>query len=91
MATAFLNESKDVILQKESDDIAFLIGPRKDGIIKRHQLSPIPLHDNPYQPLFMEGEVSITFNTDATMTDETSSSYAVNENGVNNKQQKKKG
>ncbi len=33
VATAFLNESQDFVLKKESDDIAFLIGPRKDGII----------------------------------------------------------
>ncbi len=90
MATAFLNESKDFVLKKESDDIAFLIGPRKDGIIKNHQLSPIPLHKNPYQPIFMKDEVSVTFRTDTPLEDETSSDYNENEKRVNNKKQKKK-
>jgi hypothetical protein len=90
VATAFLNESKDFVLKKESDDIAFLIGPRKDGIIKHHQLSPIPLHDNPYQPIFMQDEVSVTFRTDTPLEGESSSDYNENEKQVNKKKQKKK-
>jgi hypothetical protein len=31
-------------------DMAFKIGPKKDGIIYHHSLSPIPIHANPYSP-----------------------------------------
>jgi hypothetical protein len=54
VGTAFLNESKILVSSQKSDNIAFLVGPRRDGIIKSHQLSPITLHDNPYQPLYVE-------------------------------------
>jgi hypothetical protein len=37
---------------------------RKDGIVKSHQLSPITLHDNPYQPLYIEDKELLTFNID---------------------------
>ncbi len=52
------------VSQQKSDDIAFLVGPRRDGIIKSHQLSPIPLHDNTYHPLYAkEEEPFLTFQT----------------------------
>jgi hypothetical protein len=47
-----------------TDEIAFLIGPTKDGVIKEHQLSPIPLHDNPFAPLFNDKDNEVTFCVD---------------------------
>jgi hypothetical protein len=32
-------------------DMAFTLGPVRDGIMLNHQLSPIPIHSNPYSPL----------------------------------------
>ncbi len=43
------------------------MGPRRDGIIPSHQLSPIPLHDNPYHPLYInEKQPLLTFQTNET-------------------------
>jgi hypothetical protein len=41
-----------------SDDIAFLVGPRKDGIIKEHQLTPIPIHENRYEAIKIDNDES---------------------------------
>jgi hypothetical protein len=52
-----------------SDDIAFVLGPVRDGVIQHHSLSPIPIHSNPYSPLDDTNEEVIftqcmqTFNT----------------------------
>jgi hypothetical protein len=67
VGTAFLNESKIRVSSQKSDDIALLVGPRRDGIIKSHQLSPITLHDNPYQPLYEEDKETLTFRTEVNL------------------------
>ncbi len=51
-----------------TDEIAFLIGPTKDGVIKEHQLSPIPLHDNPFAPLSNDKDNEVTFCVDDIQT-----------------------
>ena len=38
---------------KETDALAFLFGKRRDGIIQYHHLSPIPIHENRYQTLYI--------------------------------------
>jgi hypothetical protein len=40
-STAFIQGQTPSVSLQKSDDIAFLVGPRRDGIIKMHQLSPI--------------------------------------------------
>jgi hypothetical protein len=68
---AFLNESTLSVSTKKSDDIAFLVGPRRDGIIKSHTLSPIPIHANTYQPLYIkDAEPLLTFHTNETTHDQ---------------------
>ena len=57
----FLNCMNRIILPKDPEeinidhiatvDMAFTLGPVRDGIILHHQLSPIPIHSNPYSPL----------------------------------------
>jgi hypothetical protein len=87
----FIHESKTHASSQKSDDIEFLVGPRRDGIIKSHQLSPITLHDNTYQPLYIKDEeTTLTFQTDATHEIETS--LDKNENGkqLNKRKRKKK-
>jgi hypothetical protein len=56
----FINCMNRIILPPHQDDknidhiatvdMAFTLGP-VDGIIHHHQLSPIPIHSNPYSPL----------------------------------------
>ncbi len=92
VGTAFLNESTLSVSTKKSNDIAFLVGPRRDGIIKSHTLSPIPLHDNTYQPLYIKDEEPLlTFQTNDTPPDQ-SASVDNNENDKhpNKKKRKKK-
>jgi hypothetical protein len=89
---AFLNESTLSVSTKKSDDIAFLVGPRRDGIIKSHTLSPIPIHANTYQPLYIkDDETLLTFHANET-TLEQSASVDKNENDkhLNKRKRKKK-
>jgi hypothetical protein len=85
VSTAFLNASS--VSTERSDDIAFLVGPRRDGIIKSNQLSPITLHDNTYQPLYIKDEEPhLTFQTDATLAIGTS--VAPNQNNTRKRAKK---
>ncbi len=87
---AFLNEPTPSVSLAKSDDIAFLVGPRRDGIIRSHQLSPIPLHDNTYQPLYItDAEPLLTFHTNDT-TFEQGTYVNKNENDKNLKKTKRK-
>jgi hypothetical protein len=91
-STAFIQGQTTSVSLQKSDDIAFLVGPRRDGIIKTHQLSPIPLHDNTYQPLYIkDAEPLLTFHTNETTLDQ-SASVDKNENDkhLNKKKRKKK-
>jgi hypothetical protein len=57
----FIKRMNQLILPTDTDDshidtiatvdMAFIIGPVRDGIILNHGLSPIPIHPNPFSPL----------------------------------------
>jgi hypothetical protein len=74
----------------ETDAFAFLFGKTGDGTVKSHQLSPSTLHDNPYQPLYIEDEEPILTLQTATLEVETPSGKSENRKQLNKRKRKKK-
>jgi hypothetical protein len=75
---------------EDTDAFAFLFGKRRDGIIKHHRLSPIPIHENRYQTLYIEDQASLTFKTDAAVDIDAPSNKTEKRKKIKNKKQKKK-